>query len=183
MQENAQNTKFAIFWIIIGTLGRLIPHPANVTPMAALALFSGSKLSKKMALLTIAITMLASDALLAYLNHYPVFSFWSLFTYSGFLGITLLGIKLNQHSSQTKILSFVLAASLGFWLWTNFGVWLTSGLYAKNIIGITTCYIAALPFLRNELLGSLAWQIIIFGGYRLLFVKRQKIISNCVNSD
>lgn len=183
MQENTQNTKFAIFWIIVGTLGRLIPHPANVTPMATLALFSGSKLAKKIAVLVIAATMLASDALLAHLNHYPIFSLWSLFTYSGFLGITLLGTKLNQNSSQTKILSFVLAASLGFWLWTNFGVWLTSGLYAKSLIGISTCYIAALPFLRNELLGSLAWQMIIFGGYRLLFAKRQKIISHCLNSN
>jgi hypothetical protein len=61
----------------------------------------------------------------------------------------------------------ILCSSLGFWIWTNFGVWATSGLYSKTLTGLGECYIAALPFLLNSLIGDMIWGLAILGVYSL----------------
>ena len=168
------NKKLAILFILIGILGRIIPHPANVTPITNLCIFSGRKLSRVLAMMTILITMAISDILLALIKGYPAFGSWTLFTYSGFIAITLL--------YRGPIMLVVLSATLGYWLWTNFGVWWLGMLtthYTHNLNGLIACYIAALPFLRNALLGNLLWMIVIFavsknyGGYAYENTTRQ----------
>jgi len=62
----------------------------------------------------------------------------------------------------------VLGSSFSFWLWSNFGVWLTSGLYANSFSGLVSCYYMALPFLGNALIGDLIWSYIILGSFYLL---------------
>jgi len=42
-----------------------------------------------------------------------------------------------------------------FFFVTNFGHWLIDPVYAKNLVGLTQCYVAALPFFRNAILGDL----------------------------
>ena len=61
-----------------------------------------------------------------------------------------------------------LTGAVIFYLTTNFGVWLTSAYYPKNIEGLIICYTAALPFLVNTLAGSMFYSIIMFGGYEFL---------------
>ena len=42
-----------------------------------------------------------------------------------------------------------------FYLFSNFGWWLTFEMYPMTIQGLIQCYIAGLPFLKNQLLSSL----------------------------
>lgn len=48
-------------------------------------------------------------------------------------------------------------ASLWFYLWTNFGVWLLDnwGMYPRTIMGLIDAYLLALPFLRYNLISNL----------------------------
>ena len=55
-----------------------------------------------------------------------------------------------------------------FFLLTNFGAWMTSGLYAKTVAGLMQAYAAGIPFFQNSLLGNLVFAAVIFGGYHLL---------------
>jgi hypothetical protein len=48
-----------------------------------------------------------------------------------------------------------LSANLFFYLWTNFGVWLLSGMYPKTTTGLLMSYVNALPFLRYQLISTL----------------------------
>ena len=52
--------------IFIGVLSRLVPHPANVTAVGGLAIFSGARLSGKKAVFITVATMLASDMVLGF---------------------------------------------------------------------------------------------------------------------
>jgi hypothetical protein len=185
---NAPSALYAMgLCVLMGILGRVLPHFPNVTPMTSISLFNGTKLNRAMALLTTAIALLVSDILLAYFYGYPIFSLWSIFTYSGFFFITLCGKRMgkvtivtamnngdgtsrgNNGSAHWQSLPIWIASmSLGYWLWTNLGVWLTSGMYAKNAAGLLSCYIAALPFLRTALIGDLIWGAVIFGAFSLL---------------
>lgn len=44
-----------------------------------------------------------------------------------------------------------------FWIWTNFGVWLVSGMYPHSLTGLVTCYFLALPFLKNSIIAAIVW--------------------------
>jgi hypothetical protein len=50
-----------------------------------------------------------------------------------------------------------LGASVGFFLWTNLGVWLMGDgvMYPRSWAGLVTCYEAAIPFYRTMLEGNL----------------------------
>ena len=172
-----QNKKLILIYIVFGILAKILPHPSSVTPLNNLFLHAGSKLTKGMAVIVTLIATVLADIILSYLYGYPIFGYWSFFTYSGFVAIALLGSKLFLNSSPTKLICFVVSSSLIFWVWTNFGCWLIMPNYSKDLPGLISCYTMALPFLKNSLLGDLAWSLIVFNSvYRKLFFARQIII-------
>jgi hypothetical protein len=145
-----------ILWILIAAISRVVPHFPNVTAMTAVSLLAGTQFSRKISLFIVLCALVLSDVLLAYGFGYAVFGSWTLFTYSGFLLIALFG-KLAAQKKTIYLFGFIICSSLGFWLWTNFGTWLCSGMYQKSFAGFITCYVAALPFLRNALIGDVIW--------------------------
>ncbi|GAH11350.1 unnamed protein product, partial [marine sediment metagenome] len=80
-----------LLWVMVGVLGRWVPHIPNVTPLTSLSLLAGAVFSKRIALLFLLITAILSDVMLAWMYHYPVFGAWTFFTYTGFMCIALLG--------------------------------------------------------------------------------------------
>jgi hypothetical protein len=74
-----------------------------------------------------------------------------------------------------------LGGSLVFLLVSNFGVWLggmgQARMYSLTPGGLMQCYVAALPFFRNTLLGDLTYAAIMFGSYCLLQQRRSRVAS------
>lgn len=153
----------AFLWIVFGILGRLIPHPPNMTPMTSIALFGGSQLSRGKAFALTFTMIVASDLLLALAKGYPAFGIWSFFTYSGFAMIILAGSFLRSVPTAGRTLAMLLGSSVGFWIWTNFGIFVAGGhTYGTGMEGLVSCYVAAIPFLGNALVGDLAWGLALF---------------------
>jgi hypothetical protein len=163
-----QNKILTFFYLILFEIaGRLIPHPANFTPTTSLCIFSGWKLPRKFAIPITIFGLGISDILLSYIYGYPAFGSWSFFNFTGFAGITFFA-SINKSHKLRNLFFYIVLSDIGYWLWTNFGCWLyghMTTVYPKNLTGLITCYIAALPFLRNALLGSIIWSIVIFGLY------------------
>ena len=160
--------------IAIAVLGRLIVHVPDVTPLSALALLSPVIFSKRLSFFITFFSLLLSDFALHILLHEPWFGNWSWFTYSGWLGVTALGCIFIQTSFQARFSrasALAVISSFLFWVWTNFGTWLTAHLYPLTSQGLLDCYIAALPFLRNALIGSVIWILFFHCGYRILMRK------------
>jgi hypothetical protein len=67
-----------------------------------------------------------------------------------------------------------LAASLQFYLITNFGVW-AAGAYARDLSGLGASYIAGLPFLSWTVLGDLFYTAGFFGIYALVMKQSQQL--------
>ena len=154
-----------LFWgifltLLIATVGRLIPHPANMTPLAPLAILSGSLFNKRAALFVTMISLILSDSLLAYFHGYSAFGNWSVFTYTGFIAMILLAPTFKPLLKGIKMPIYVLLVTLAYWVWTNFGTWLLSGIYPHSLTGIATCYFAALPFLRNSMIGNFLYMLV-----------------------
>jgi hypothetical protein len=166
------NKKIFFFCVGISILSRLIPHPPGMTPLTNLCLFSGYKLPRNLAFLSITLTLIITDIGLSLLKGYPMFGSWQLFTYTGALAMALFGSKLpKKNPLRLNLLIYVLGSSLGFWLWTNLGVWLLGSLYPLTLQGFFSCYIAALPFLQTSLIGDSIWYLAIFGFLNFIYTK------------
>jgi hypothetical protein len=147
--------------IAFAVILRLVPHPANVAPIAAMALFGGAYLNKKYALFVPLIALFVSDMFLGFYASMP-------YVYGSFLVIGVIGIWLRKHKSVQNVIVASVCSSILFFLITNFGVWLVNDLYPKTVSGQLEAYIMALPFFRNTLLGDLLYTGLFFGGYELV---------------
>lgn len=155
------STRVTLALIALGALSRLLPHPPNVTPLAAMALLGGARLPKRLALLAPLAALFLSDLVLGLHSTIP-------FVYGCFLATAWLGITLlSENRGATRVGAACLASSLLFFIVTNFGVWLLSGMYPHSAPGLAACYTAAIPFFRNSILGDLGFTAILFGFERL----------------
>lgn len=143
----------AMLWILAATISRLIPHAPNATLITTSCLLANLFFTRTQSILIMLIALVLSDFGLHLIYNQPAFGEWTLFTYSGWLFVTLVGIKNTQ---LTNLLKGSLSAGFGFWAWTNFGTWAgNNGLYTETLNGLTTCYIAGIPFLENTLVASM----------------------------
>lgn len=144
-------------FIAIGMLSRLFPHPPNFTSINAIALFGTFYLGNQwLSLATVFSTVFLSDLFLGSHSTIP-------FVYLSFGLSTLLGHGLKEGNSLRRISMICFFSSLLFFLVTNFGVWMTNTCYPKTMEGLWVCYLAALPFFTNQILGDLAYASLLFG--------------------
>ncbi len=159
--------------IFIAALSRLIPHPPNFSPIEAVALFGGAYFVKRgWALLVPLLAMFASDLVLGLVNGGI---YWSWFANASYLLIyacialsTLLGFGLRGKVSGGRVLGYSLAGSVLFFVVTNFGTWLGGSMYSHDLAGLTTAYIAGIPFFQWTVAGTLFYSALLFGGFELL---------------
>jgi len=146
--------------ILFAGISRLIPHPWNFTALGAMALFSGSMLNKKVeALIAPLLTLLWTDLILGF-HETMIYVYVSVFL------ITLLGMW--AQTSKFKVLTSGLLGSLLFFMTTNFGVWFSQNLYPKTLAGLMECYMMALPFFENQILGDFFYLAVLYGLYAVL---------------
>jgi hypothetical protein len=150
----------AISLVLVGILLRFIPHSANFTPVAAIALFAGVYLNKKQAFIVPLLLMVTSDIFLGMHN-------LVIFTWGSFVLVTLIGFWAKKHKTFKGIVSSSLVSSLLFYVITNFGVW-AMGWYPQDLKGLFDCYILGLPFLRNFGVATFLYTIVFFSAYELI---------------
>ena len=155
----------AIVFILIGVSLRLLPHSPNFAPIAAIALFGGVYLSRKTAFVLPIVVMAISDIFIGYYEFGLM-----IFVYSSFFLTVILGFWLKKHKKWYTVGGGAILSAILFFLITNFAVWIFTPWYAKTIAGIIQCYIMALPFFRNTLLGDLFYTTVFFGSYELIGV-------------
>src|SRR2546428_8206207 len=145
--------------ILLAAVSRLIPHPPNVTPIAAMALFGGAHFSNRAAAYLVPLAaMVLSDLFLGFHRTTP-------FVYGSFALIVLIGYGLRGRKTVFTEALAALPSAVLFFLVTNFGVWATGTLYPKTWTGLATAYLAALPFFRNTALGALVHVPVFFAGF------------------
>ena len=153
--------------IALGVAGRLLPHPPNFTPMAAIALFAGFIFVKRyMAIFAVVATMLLCD----YFAFGSLSANWfgskSMFVvYLALLFPIVFKNFLQKKLGILRVAGAALTSSTIFFIATNFAVWAFSPMYAKTFEGFVLCYTMAIPFFQNTIAGDMVWSGIIFGTY------------------
>ena len=146
---------FVVSLIFFAILSRFLPHPPNFTPIAAIALLSTKGFTNRwVAFLIPIVSLFISDLFLGLHTTIP-------FVYGSFILIALLGRYVKKINIPTVLLS-----SSIFFLVTNLGVWLLH--YPLSVEGIFQCYILALPFFLNTVIGDLVYgALLIYPFYAL----------------
>lgn len=149
--------------ILLAVASRLLPHPPNFAPVAAIGLFAGAMFDRRAAWLVPFAALLLSDAVLGF--YHPVSMFWN---YAGFAACLLLGSSLLAPArTLPRFAAATLTSSVVFFALSNFGMW-ASGYYPRTFAGLVECYVAALPFFRNTLASDVLYTAALFGGWAVL---------------
>jgi len=148
--------------ILFAVTLRLVPHPPNFAPIAAMALFGGAYLNRRYALVVPIAALLLSDLVIGFYSPLVMVSVYGSFVLTG-----LMGLWLKKRKSAGNVVLTAMGASILFFLVTNFAVW-AAGSYARDLSGLAQSYLMGLPFFRNTLLGDLFYTGVFFGGYELV---------------
>jgi hypothetical protein len=156
--------------VLTAALARLVPHPPNVTPIAAMALFGGACFrDRKLTFMLPLLAMLLSDLVLG-LTRYRMITLLAIqpVVYACILATTALGKLIRDRRSPWQVTTACLAGAILFFVVTNLAVWITGHLYPVTGSGLAACFTAAIPFFRNSVLGDMAFTTILFGGLAVL---------------
>jgi len=132
--------------------------PYNFTPVEAIALFGGAYFGdRRLAFIVPLGAMLVADLIIGMHPLIPVI-------YACIAASVLLGFNLRNKVSVSRVASYGIAGSLLFFVVVSFVEWATGDTeYCRA--GIVSCYVAALPFLKGWLAGTLVWSALLFGGF------------------
>jgi uncharacterized protein DUF6580 len=160
MEFSRPELALAMGLVALDVVARLAPHAPNFTPVAASALFAGAVLrSRALALAVPLAAMVISDLVLGWHD-------WRVtgVVYASLALPALLGMWARARAAIVLV-PLALSSSLLFFATTNFAVWAFSGMYAHDLHGLMHCYVAALPFLQNTVIGDLSWTTLLFGAW------------------
>jgi len=153
--------------LLLAVLSRILPHAFhavnwNFTAVGGSLLFFGSLLKEtastagKLFRLSIALlALMATDYYLTvYAFGYPFHVRGYLVTWAWCMAVCLLGSQLLAKPTVLRVIVGALASATSFFLISNFVVWASGELYPHTLAGLGTCYVAALPFYRNDLVST-----------------------------
>lgn len=144
--------------IALAVVVRLLPHPANFAPVAAVAIFGGALLPRRWALILPLTVMVLSDVVIGF--HSTIWATWG-----SFVMIALMSNRYLSTISPLRVVGAGVASASFFFLATNLAVWLQGTMYDMSLAGLAQCYYNALPFFRNTLLSDVLYTSLLFSVY------------------
>lgn len=126
-----------------------------------MALFGGACFTdKRMAFLVPLIGLFLGDLVLGFYAIMPV-------VYGCFALTVCLGFWLRHQRNASRVIAASIVGAVMFFILTNLGVWAFDSLYPKTTGGLVDCFVMAVPFFGNTLLGTLFYSLVLFGGLAL----------------
>lgn len=147
----------AVLLVVAAVLWRLVKDDIGAPPNLELSTFAAfaaaGLLRHRLAMLAPLVVVAVSDVVLSN-------SAILLFTWSAWVAIGVAAWWTRRATGGRRVLAavaFGTGSSVGFYLWTNLGVWLQGRgtFYPAGPDGLLASYVAGLPFLRTMLLGNL----------------------------
>ncbi|MDR3771948.1 MAG: hypothetical protein P4L26_01300 [Terracidiphilus sp.] len=161
----------AYLFLVVAVLSRLAlaanPHHAglyNFTAVGGMLLYFGARRSWREMLAPLAVLMATDYFLTVSVYHYSFAWQAYLPTWAWYVAAMALGqILLRAKTTFVRVAAGALLGPTSFFLMSNFAVWAVSGMYPRTLGGLGTCFVAALPFYRNDLISTALVAAVAFG--------------------
>jgi len=143
-----------------------------MTAVGAVGLVAGRSKSFATALFITFTSMLISDM---FFGFHPLM--WA--TYGGMTFAVIVGKLLGKRNGIGIVAFASLVSSIVFFLITNLAVWtLPYSMYPHTRAGLMDCYIAAIPFFRNSIIGDVMYMyVLVYAPYFVRATKRLRPVS------
>ena len=156
----------AYLLLIVALLSRLVPHPdwLNFTAMGGALLYFGARRSWREMLAPLA-ALMTTDYFLTVFSYHYAFR-WQAYvtTWAWYLAAMALGqILLHSRTTFVRVAAAVVLGPTSFFVVSNYAVWAAGGMYPPTSDGLLACYVAALPFYRNDLISTAVVAGLAFG--------------------
>lgn len=147
----------AYLLLLVAILSRLLPHAGwfNFTAVGGALLYFGARRSWREMLGPLAALMATDFVLTTFVYHYSFV--WSAYvpTWLWYGAAMVLGrILLSERTTVARFASAVVLGPTSFFLISNFAVWAGGGMYPGTPEGLVSCYVAAVPFYRNDVIST-----------------------------
>jgi hypothetical protein len=142
----------AVAWRVVNWHYMFAPNLELVT---ASTLVAATFLHRRMALVVPLAIAVVGDLIIG--NTPILFFTWSAFALIGLSGLLLRGLRRSRGKLMLTSVGAGVAASVFFFVYTNFGVWVLTSMYPHTWAGLVQCYVMGLPFYRTMLLGNLVF--------------------------
>mgnify|MGYP001228427968 FL=1 len=148
IQFDKKKDFFPLIIVLILAFARLIPHPPNFTPIIAVAIMGNFFFTNiYLSLAVIIISMLLADMFIGFYTN-------MFFVYFSLILIAFIFFQIRTKIKLQNLFIYGFLGSVIFFLISNFGVWILSDMYEKNLNGLIYCYFLALPFFVNTMLST-----------------------------
>ncbi len=152
----------AYVFIVAVIAARVFFRPLAFAPVAPALLFFGARLPRKMFWIPVAL-LTAADLYLTFAVYNEGLKADQLLTSFWYLAILFLGNALLKGSVKPlKLAAAAVSASVAFFVVSNFAVWAVWPTYPKTLAGLVACYVAAIPFFRNQFASDLIFTAVMF---------------------
>jgi len=151
----------AYLLLVLAVLSRVLlasyPHPEwfNFTAMGGALLYFGARRSWREMIAPVAVLMGLDYLLTTSVYHY---SFrWDSYvtTWAWYFAAMALGhILLHAKTNFVRVAAGVVLGPASFFVLSNYAVWAAGTMYPRTLAGLGTCYIAGIPFYRNDVIST-----------------------------
>ena len=159
---------------------------AQYTPLGAMGLFGGAYFSSRWKAFAFPIvTLLVSDLVInevVFHGKYGVMYDGWYWIYGTFAVIVLFGKVILQKINVKNVVLAAVIASVSHWVLADTTVWIGGGTDLRTMLplshdwaGYVQCLTQGFPFMKNFLIGTLAYSALMFGAFELLQVRFPKL--------
>jgi hypothetical protein len=139
-----------------------LANPFNIVPVFSCLLFFAAVRPAREMVLPLALLVGVDIFITTHRYGYAVTAD-SAVTWAWYVVAMLLGAGvLSTSRSWQRVAGCSLAASISFFMVSNFTVWAAWQMYPKTLAGLGACYVAALPFFRNAVTSELCFSLLLF---------------------
>ena len=147
----------AYLLLVLAILTRVMPHHGwlNFTAVGGALLYFGARRPWREMLAPLAALMATDYCLTTFAYHYSFV--WTAYvtTWAWYLAVMALGfILLKTKTSWLRVGAAVVLGPTSFFLISNYSVWVGGTMYPRTFAGLVSCYAAAIPFYRNDVLST-----------------------------
>jgi hypothetical protein len=156
----------AYLFLIFAVLTRVVPHPGlwNFAAVGAMLIYFGARRPWREFIAPFVALAVVDYCLTVFAYHTAFRAQDYLLTWAWYAMAFALGrILLSARTTFVRVAASALLGPTSFFVLSNFAVWAGGTMYARSLNGLATCFIAGLPFYRNDLVSTGFFLALAFG--------------------